>query len=135
MSDLRPFLTPRLELHTTTENPDDEAALVNLQACKNPMWIFDTETLAFMEVNEAAMRRYGYTRDEFLRMTILDIRPIEDVTLILREELRDRKHYADAEIWRHKNKQGQVFGVRITSEELTFRGRVAEIVTAELVDP
>ena len=40
-----------------------------------PMWAFDPETLAFLDVNEAAVRHYGYSREEFLSMTILDIRP------------------------------------------------------------
>ena len=60
--------------------------------------MFDTETLAFMEVNEAAIGRYGYTREQFRRMTILDTRPLEDVTHIIRNELRDRKHSTDHEL-------------------------------------
>jgi PAS domain S-box-containing protein len=136
MPDLRPFPTLRLELQATVDVPDISEILNNLHTSKTPMWIFDTETLAFLEVNEAATRRYGYTREEFLRMTILDIRPVEDVSLILRDELRDRKHFADAETWRHKTRRGKVFKVRITSHELEFRGRVAEIVSAERVfDP
>jgi PAS domain S-box-containing protein len=43
-----------------------------------PMWVFDIETLRFLEVNDAAIRHYGYSRDEFLSMTILDILPPED---------------------------------------------------------
>jgi PAS domain S-box-containing protein len=133
MPDLRQFPTLHLELQTAAEVPDISEILDNLHSSKTPMWIFGTETLAFLEVNEAATRRYGYTREEFLRMTILDIRPVEDVSLILRDELRDRKHFANAETWRHKRRRGRVFQVRITSHELKFRGRIAEIVTAERV--
>ena len=43
----------------------------------NPMWVFDLETLEFLEVNEAAIQHYGYSREEFLAMTIMDIRPPE----------------------------------------------------------
>ena len=43
----------------------------------NPMWVFDLETQAFLEVNEAAIQHYGYSREEFLAMTIADIRPPE----------------------------------------------------------
>jgi PAS domain S-box-containing protein len=133
MPDLRQFPTLHLELQTAAEVPDISEILDNLHSSKTPMWIFGTETLAFLEVNEAATRRYGYTREEFLRMTILDIRPVEDVSLILRDELRDRKHFANAETWRHKRRRGRVFQVRITSHEVKFRGRIAEIVTAERV--
>src|SRR5262249_42038954 len=44
-----------------------------------PMWVYDRETLAFLAVNEAACRHYGYSREEFLRMKVQDIRPAEDV--------------------------------------------------------
>jgi PAS domain S-box-containing protein len=113
---------------------DVEQMLKVLRASKEPMWVFDTETLVFLEVNEAAISRYGYTREQFLNMTILDIRPVEDVAYILRDELRDRKHSADAEIWRHKTRSGNIFKVRITSHEVSFMGRIAEIVTAEMVN-
>ena len=136
MPDLRQFPTLRLELQTTAEVPDISEILNDLHDSNTPMWIFDTETLAFLEVNEAAIRRYGYTREEFLRMTILDIRPVEDVSLILRDELHDRKHFVNNETWRHKTRRGKVFQFRITSHEIKFRGRTAEIVTAERVsDP
>ena len=135
MPDLRQLPTLSLGLHTGTATTDFEETLETLRASKEVMWIFDTETLAFLEVNEAAMQRYGYTREEVLRMTILDIRPVEDVALILRDELRDRKHYAHGELWRHKTLRGKVFNVRVTSKEITFRGRTAEIVTARMVNP
>jgi PAS domain S-box-containing protein len=48
-----------------------------------PMWLFDAETLAFLEVNNAAIENYGYSREEFLQMTILDIRPQEDVVRLI----------------------------------------------------
>ncbi len=45
----------------------------------HPMWIYDLETLSFLAVNNAAIHEYGFSRDEFLSMTIKDIRPKEDV--------------------------------------------------------
>jgi len=47
-----------------------------------PKWIFDIETLQFLLVNDAACEHYGYTREEFLSMTIKDIRPIEDIPIL-----------------------------------------------------
>lgn len=49
------------------------------------MWIYDIHSLAFLEVNEAAVKHYGYSRDEFLKMTIKDIRPPEDIPLLLND--------------------------------------------------
>jgi PAS domain S-box-containing protein len=49
----------------------------------HPMWVFDVETLAFLAVNDAAVRLYGYSRDEFLGMTIKEIRPLGEVPALL----------------------------------------------------
>jgi PAS domain S-box-containing protein len=93
-----------------------------------PMWIYDQETLAFLEVNDAAIQEYGFSSQEFLTMSLLDIHPPEDGPKFLeRARLRRR---STAEEWRHKKKDGKVFPVIITSWELTFRGRQAELVLA-----
>lgn len=94
-----------------------------------PMWVFDQETLAFLDVNQTAIERYGYSREEFLKMTILDIRPTEDVPQLLHETLDPgRAGPSEKELWRHKGKDGVVFSVEITSWEITFRSRPAELV-------
>jgi PAS domain S-box-containing protein len=95
------------------------------------MWVFDRETLAFLDVNEAAVQQYGYSRQEFLRMTIKEIRPPEDVPQLLRqtEVLREQGPSTGAN-WRHRARNGSVFPVAITSWEVTFRGRNAELVLA-----
>src|SRR5215470_1331547 len=98
---------------------------------KTPMWIYDVRSLAFLAVNDAAVRRYGYSREEFLSMTILDIRPAEDVVPLLRDTLGARRHASDREHWRHRTEGGKVMDVQITSREVIFSGRLAEIVTAE----
>jgi PAS domain S-box-containing protein len=97
-----------------------------------PMWIFDQTSLAFLEVNDAAIHAYGYSRQEFLAMTILDIRPAEEITKLLRSALR--RHSADRIKWNHRKKDGTVFPVNISSREVLFRGHCAELVTAEAVE-
>jgi PAS domain S-box-containing protein len=95
------------------------------------MWVFDRETLAFLEVNDAAVGLYGYSRQEFLAMKITDIRPPEDVPDLLRQTRFPRARGASTgEHWRHRNSLGAVFSVAITSWELTYRGRPAELVLA-----
>lgn len=96
-----------------------------------PMWIYDVRSLAFLAVNDAAIRRYGYSREEFLSMTILDIRPSEDVVSLLRDTLGAARHDSDRERWRHRTKGGKVMDIQITSREVIFNARLAEIVTAE----
>jgi PAS domain S-box-containing protein len=95
------------------------------------MWIFDVRTFVFLAVNDAAVKKYGYTRTQFLAMTILDIRPSEDILPLIRKELKEGKHDADHEIWRHRKSDGSLIGVCISSHPITFHNRQAEIVTAE----
>jgi two-component system cell cycle sensor histidine kinase/response regulator CckA len=95
------------------------------------MWVFDRETLAFLDVNDAAVKDYGFSRPEFLNMTLRDIRPAEDLPGLLRQTPHPRPQgRSTAERWRHRTKRGVVFPVAITSWELTFRGRPAELVLA-----
>jgi PAS domain S-box-containing protein len=97
----------------------------------HPMWIFERETSIILDVNDVAVQQYGYSRQEFLNMTILDLRPAEDITEMLRQTGAPRAQgQITAEKWRHKAKNGTVFPVVITSWELTFRGRQAELVLA-----
>lgn len=96
----------------------------------DPMWVYDLETLCFLEVNHAAVRRYGYTRDEFLAMTIKDIRPIKDVEALEQNIALISGGIDYAGVWTHLNKAGVQLLVDITSEVLEFRGRKAELVCA-----
>jgi PAS domain S-box-containing protein len=92
------------------------------------MWVYDLTTLRFLAVNDAAVRHYGYSRAEFLDMTIKDIRPPEDVKLLEDFLTSEDAGLADAGEWRHRKKDGTVINVEITSNRLTFGGRPAEFV-------
>ena len=100
---------------------------------KNPhaMWVYDSETLRFLEVNEVAVRRYGYSRDEFLGMTIKDIRPPEDVPRLLNIVGPTRQNIEHSGIWRHRKKDGTIIHVDITSHTLDYAGRRAVLVLAQ----
>jgi PAS domain S-box-containing protein len=95
-----------------------------------PMWVFDISTLAFVAVNDAAVRQYGYSRNEFLSMTILDIRPSEDIVPLLREIMHKGMHTSAKKRCRHKKKDGSLIDVDVTRCELLFNGCVSDIVTA-----
>jgi PAS domain S-box-containing protein len=96
----------------------------------HPMWVYDTQTLAFLAVNDAAVERYGYARDEFLAMTVDEIRPPEDVPALLEDirltatELRPRGS------WRHRWKDGTVRDVEVSAHSVPFAGRPARLVLA-----
>jgi PAS domain S-box-containing protein len=94
----------------------------------NPMWVFDRKTLQFLAVNAAAVSKYGYSHDEFTRMTIRDIRPPQDLEALeqaVRTEFNARQ---DASHWRHITRDGTVFDVEIRGRPLTFLGVDAELV-------
>ncbi|OGS49026.1 MAG: hypothetical protein A3K68_01920 [Euryarchaeota archaeon RBG_16_68_13] len=94
----------------------------------HPMWVYDIETLRFLAVNDAAITHYGYSREEFLAMTIRDIRPPEDVPRLLRAVSHLEPGYHRSGQWRHVRKDGSVIDVEITSHVLVFAGRRADLV-------
>ncbi len=96
-----------------------------------PMWIYDLKTLAFLEVNNAALEKYGYARDEFLEMTIKDIRPSEDIKHLTDNLSQKRPALEHSGEWRHRLKNGQVIDVEITSHTLDFEGHKAALVVAQ----
>jgi diguanylate cyclase (GGDEF)-like protein/PAS domain S-box-containing protein len=107
---------------------DSEASFRMLFASNpRPMWVFDMETLDFMEVNDAAVSHYGYTREEFLTRKITDIRPEEEVPALL-SVIRDTRPLVHGGTWHHRLKDGRIIDVDITSHRLTFAGRDAVLV-------
>jgi PAS domain S-box-containing protein len=124
-----------LVLDVTVANRIEEAlrkseAQYRLLFESNPqaMWVYDLTTLRFLAVNDAAVRHYGYSRAEFLDMTIKDIRPPEDIKLLedyLASETTDAQHAGE---WRHRKKDGTIINVDITASRLTFGGRDAEFI-------
>ena len=96
----------------------------------HPMWVYDLETLEFIAVNQAAVQHYGYTRDEFLNMTIADIRPPQDVPKLLENISQVDVGIEFAGVWQHLKKDGTIIDVEITSYALIFDSRNAELVLA-----
>src|SRR5664279_977285 len=95
------------------------------------MWIYDLKTLSFLEINDAAISHYGYRREEFMSMTIADIRPTGDTPGLLANVARVADQTVDnAGVWRHRKKDGSIIDVEITSHVLDYGGRRAELVMA-----
>lgn len=94
-----------------------------------PMWVYDLATLRFLAVNEAAILHYGYSREEFLELTIKDIRPGGEVAALMPTVGRI-KGIDKAGVWQHIRKDGSSILVEITSHGLTFQGRPAELILA-----
>lgn len=94
------------------------------------MWVYDLETLAFLAVNESAVHHYGYSQEDFLAMTIKDIRPAEDIPALYDSIARGSKGVDVAGRWRHLKKDGTIIEVEITSHLLVFDDRRAELILA-----
>jgi two-component system, cell cycle sensor histidine kinase and response regulator CckA len=93
-----------------------------------PMWVLDTDTLHFLAVNQAAVDRYGYTREEFLAMTVLQLRRPEDGPR-LREAIAgalDRRVRDD--VWTHLTKHGEELEVEVSSDDVTYGATRARLV-------
>jgi PAS domain S-box-containing protein len=100
------------------------------EANPHPMWIYDTGTLAFLAVNNAAVAHYGYSREEFLAMTVKDIRPPEDIPRLEEKIANIREGVNNAGIWHHRTKGGSIIDVEITSHTLHYNDRPAKLILA-----
>jgi len=98
----------------------------------HPMFVYDRHTLHYLAVNDAAVRRYGYSRDEFARMDILEVRPAEDRDA-LREAIKALGPGSPQtdHLWRHVTKAGDLLWVDIHSQPVTWAGHEAGIVIAQ----
>jgi PAS domain S-box-containing protein len=96
----------------------------------HPMWVYDLETLEFIAVNQAAVQHYGYTRDEFLNMTVADIRPPQELPRLLENISPVDVGIEFAGVGQHLKKDGTIIDVEITSYTLVFDSRNAELVLA-----
>lgn len=99
-------------------------------SCPIPMWVFNKKSLAFLQVNEAAIRHYGYSREEFLSMTILDIRPTEDIPEVLRAAGKVIRGIQETKLWKHRKKNGTIIDVEMVAHDLQFYAVEAQLVAA-----
>jgi diguanylate cyclase (GGDEF)-like protein/PAS domain S-box-containing protein len=95
-----------------------------------PMWVFDRATLCFLAVNDAALRQYGYTREEFLSMTLAEIRPPEFVSELRNNIERRQPGHLRSGPWIHCRKDGSTIEVEIVSRDLEFQGIRGVLVAA-----
>ncbi|HEX2979173.1 MAG TPA: PAS domain S-box protein, partial [Anaerolineaceae bacterium] len=99
---------------------------------RNPqaMWVHDNETLQFLAVNEAMERQYGYSQEEFLRMTILEIRPPQEIPSLLEMARSAGDSYTPSGVWKHRRKDMTLLDVETSSYRIDFGGRSARLVLA-----
>jgi PAS domain S-box-containing protein len=122
-------VTARRRIEEAMRESEEQYRLL-FESNPHAMWVYDLETLRFLAVNDAAVEQYGYSRDEFLSMTLAQIRPPEDVPKLQDVLARRSARLAQPAEWRHRKKNGDLITVEITAHRLNFSGRRAELVMA-----
>jgi PAS domain S-box-containing protein len=95
-----------------------------------PMWVFEIASGRFLAVNAQACEQYGYSEEEFLAMTIADIRPPEEKAHLAQVRSTGPSGHREFGAWRHLKKDGTVIDVEISSDDIVFRGVDARLVLA-----
>ena len=123
-------ITERLRAQDALRVSEDQYRLL-FQSNPLPMWVFDAETLAFLAVNDAAVRHYGYSREEFLSMTVVDTRPPDTTTAYIAVLEQAPAPVAYFGRWMHCKKDGTRIDVDTTSSPIVFVGRPARLVAVQ----
>ncbi|MEP7181944.1 MAG: HD domain-containing phosphohydrolase [Betaproteobacteria bacterium] len=100
------------------------------QSNPQPMLVYDRDALGMLAVNEAALRQYGYTRDEFLALSIPDLHSPEDVPQVIAHIARKTDGLGTPAQWQHKRRDGTLIDVEIASHTDEFNGRRGVLVLA-----
>jgi PAS domain S-box-containing protein len=95
-----------------------------------PMWMFTIPGRKVIEVNNAATSHYGYSREEFLHLNVLDLRPEEDKPLFIEESKTFSGGMRTAGVWRHKKKNGEIIYVEIFRDDIIYKGQHVRLVLA-----
>jgi PAS domain S-box-containing protein len=95
-----------------------------------PAWVCDRQTLNFLAVNEAAVRNYGYSREEFMRMTLRDIHPVKSIPTLFECVAAESPAPTPPIAWRHRRKNGPLISVEISIYSFDFEGKAASLILA-----
>ena len=122
--------TPAKSQRKKTDQVPDQFSFL-FQNHPLPMWIYDLETLRFLEVNEAAVEHYGYSRAKFLRMRISDIRQKGDVARLKAHVQTKRPRLQNSGEGRHLKKDGTIIYVDMISHKMIYKGHKAALIVAK----
>ncbi len=118
-----------LKKYKRSLHSSEEAYIRIFRQSPQPMWVFDRETFRFIDVNDAAVDLYGYTREEFLKMTILQIRPPEEVDKLIESHRNMSDGFNDQGTWKHLKKDGTLMHVDVNTFTTVYKDRDVEIVS------
>ncbi|HWG07291.1 MAG TPA: EAL domain-containing protein [Beijerinckiaceae bacterium] len=120
-----------MRIDITDLKNSEESFRILLEKNPLPMWVYEHETFRFLTVNDAAIEHYGYSREQFLSMTVLDIRNAEEREKLLAYVPRGKSDFSKTgRVRRHRKANGTEIDVAIYARHLQFEGRAASIVAA-----
>lgn len=136
MPQIQPIPEPRVQVSRGLSNSDsasntkvnlvgDEWFRLLFDGNPHPAWVFDAESLSFLAVNDAAIHRYGYGRDEFLNLTLRDVIDADDISRVIGCSERDTVLR-----WRHRTKAGVLLNLEVVSNTLMHEGQTVRLVVA-----
>ena len=123
-------LTRELTKQRRSLQDSEERRKAMFSANPYPMFIHDCVSLRFLAVNDAAVNAYGYSQEEFLQMTLVDIRPSEDVSSLLEDVGKRQTGYRNSGVWRHRRKDGSFLYVEIRGFEFQQDGNNQKLILA-----
>jgi PAS domain S-box-containing protein len=120
-------ITERKRFEEALRDSEERYRLL-FESTPQPIWVYSEETLGFLAVNEAATRTYGYSRDEFLSMTINDLRPQEDIPTLMIKNAFDPDELVISSPWRHQTRDKKTIYVEMSSHPVVFDGKNSKLV-------
>ncbi|HEU4795485.1 MAG TPA: PAS domain S-box protein, partial [Pyrinomonadaceae bacterium] len=120
-------ITERKRFEEALRDSEERYRLL-FESTPQPIWVYNEETLGFLAVNEAATRTYGYSRDEFLSMTVNDLRPQGDIPTLLIKNAMDPNELVISSPWRHQTRDKKTIYVEMTSHPVVFDGKNSKLV-------
>ncbi|MFH0734921.1 MAG: PAS domain S-box protein [bacterium] len=120
-------ITKAVQFQETLKESEESYRLM-FYSNPHPMWVYDLSSLAFLDVNDTAIDTYGYSREEFLSMTLKDIRPQEEVARLMHNIQTTFETVQNSDYWRHSKKDGTIIFVDIASHFINYKGINARLV-------
>lgn len=122
-------ITERRRMEDSVRRSEEQLRLL-FKSLPMPAWVYDQETTRFLAVNDATVQKYGYSEEEFLRKSILDIRPESDRSRLREVVTGERRGLVETGGWKHVLADGRVIDVEITSHDIDYGGVAARVVLA-----
>ena len=120
-------ITERKRFEEALRDSEERYRLL-FESTPQPIWVYNEDSLHFLAVNEASTRIYGYSRDEFLSMTIDDLRPDEDIPALMIKSDADADELVISSPWRHQTRDKRIIYVEMSSHPVVFDGKNSRLV-------